>query len=161
MSTRGRKRNHPKLQELSGAYKKDPQRRPKANAAEGVESPPEPSDVILSKKSLIKVWQDTCRILDEMGILSSSDAHLLESYCLVYHEMLVTAKTCLEHGHVQAGKSVESQSANSTVWLKLVREHRSLMAELGLTPTARTKITVPDKKSGVSEVDELLGELGV
>ena len=155
----GRKGHHPKLKEIEGAFRKDPQRR-KAKAVEGLNNPPEPSSIILSKPTLVTVWRHTCEMLDGMGILSSSDSHLIESYAIVYHEMLELSRSVLKDGHVDVGSHGSKQSTESAVWLKLLAQHKSLMAELGLTPTARAKIVVPKTEQQVDEVDALLGDLG-
>ena len=73
---RGRKPRAIEVQEASGAFVKDPQRRPSSIVKADKEAPRMPK-VIKNDKVASEVWDETCEVLRESGILSKTDTHLL------------------------------------------------------------------------------------
>lgn len=135
---RGRKPRAIEVQEASGAFIKDPQRRPKsiiqADSAE-----PEPPELIAGDPIALKVWRETTEILASSKILSRTDTALLTQYVIVYSEWTKAAAYVMEHGH--AGPNGKA-SPESTAFFKLSSEHQKLIAELGLSPSSRARLSV-------------------
>jgi len=81
--TRGR---HPKairVSEASGAFAKNPNRRPTniINADSGLPIAP---DFVSADETALKVWNETTDVLKDCGILSRTDTHLLTAYVTTY-----------------------------------------------------------------------------
>lgn len=128
-----------KVKEENGSFKKDPQRK---NQREPESSKAEP---IMPKhlcKSAKRIWKQTCDILKEMGMLSKTDSHLIEHYCICYAEYLKLYQIVQMEGHISdSGNSV---GPASTAMTRLASEHIKLVNELGLTPASRSKLVLPD-----------------
>ena len=71
-------------------------------------------------------WKRICKVLEDAGILTEADQAVLAQYCMLYAE-LQTEKT-------------EFQAAKHT-------QLRLCQVELGMTPSARSKIIVPKDNS--------------
>lgn len=74
-------------------------------------------------------WQRVVPELAALGVLTRVDRAVLEAHCLAYAEMIITAKT---GGMIKAS---------------LLGQLRILAAELGLTPSARARMTTPKGES--------------
>jgi P27 family predicted phage terminase small subunit len=137
--TRGRKPRAIEVQEASGAFAKDPQRRPK-NVIKADSANPEPPDLIKNDKTALAVWRETTDILAACNILSRTDSALLTSYCIVYSEWTKCAEYIQKHGHrdPETGKT----SPESLAFFKYASEHNKLIGELGLSPSSRARLSV-------------------
>ncbi len=135
---KGRKPRAVEVNEASGRYKKDPQLRPK-NTIKAATGEPVPPDLVAKDPIAIKVWRETVEILAESGILSRSDAHLLTQYVITYSEWCKAAAHVLEHGHDNGSGRA---SAESVAFFKLSTDHQKLLAELGLSPSSRARLSV-------------------
>ena len=143
---RGRKPRAIEVQEASGAFVKDPQRRPHTVIKAAKELPRMPK-VIKNDNIAKEVWEDTCEVLKESGILSKTDTHLLTHYVLTYAEWVKCAEHIQRHGHEdESGKT----SPQSTAYFKLASQHTKLLPELGLSPSSRARLSV----AGVSDDDK-------
>lgn len=135
---KGRKPRATTVSESSGAWKKNPHRRP-TNIIEGESEIPVPPGFVKSDKMAMACWTDTAEILQAIGILSKTDTHLLTRYVITYAEWQRCAQYIQEHGHRdEKGKT----SAESVAFFKLATEHTKLVAELGLTPSSRARLSV-------------------
>lgn len=134
---KGRKPIAIEVQEARGAYRKDPQRRP-SNVIKADEATPEPPAPVKADKRALAVWDETCMILANTGILSRTDQHLLTRYVLVYAEWLKCAEHIQKHGHAdENGKT----SPESVAFFKLAADHAKLLPELGLSPSSRARLS--------------------
>ncbi len=103
--------------------------------------------VIKNDEIAKEVWEDTCEVLKESGILSKTDTHLLTHYVLTYAEWVKCAEHIQRHGHEdESGKT----SPQSTAYFKLASQHTKLLPELGLSPSSRARLSV----AGVSDDDK-------
>ena len=135
---RGRKHRAIEVAEASGTFKRDPARRP-TNIIKADSRNPEPPDVVKNDENALACWMHTCDILSESNILSRTDEHLLAHYVIVYSEWSKCAAHIQEHGHEdERGKS----SAQSVAFFKLSTEHNKLVAELGLSPSSRARLSL-------------------
>lgn len=128
-----------KVKEENGSYVKDPQRRNLREPSSSKEEPVMPRHLCKTAK---KIWKQTCDVLREMGMLSKTDAHLIEHYSICYAEYLKLYEIVQRDGHISdSGNSV---GPASTAMTRLASEHIKLVNELGLTPASRGKLTLPD-----------------
>lgn len=142
---RGRKPRATEVNEANGSYDKNPSRRPQNMIKADVRVPSAPEIVLIDPVAL-GVWTQTVDVLKDCNILSKTDEHLLTTYCVTYAEWLKVAKRIARDGHEDAnGKT----SPDSVAFFKLSAQHSKLMAELGLTPSARTRLatTKPEEKA--------------
>lgn len=134
---RGRKPRAISVQEASGAYRKDPQRRPTSIVKAASDAPVAPS-FISEDPNYLPVWDEVCAILQDQGILSSSDSHLIVEYVVTYVEWVKCAQHIREHGHMNdEGKT----SPQSVAFFKLAAQHAKLLPELGLSPSGRARLS--------------------
>ena len=75
-------------------------------------------------------WDRIVPELDRLGVLTSVDAAVVEGHCLTYGEIVATAK---------AGEPVKAA---------LLAQMRAYAGELGLTPSARSKLIAPKGGDG-------------
>lgn len=156
---RGRKPRAIEVQEASGAFVKDPQRRPSSIVKADKEAPQMPK-VIKNDKVASEVWDETCEVLRESGILSKTDTHLLTHYVLTYAEWVKCAEHIQKHGHEDGtGKT----SPQSTAYFKLATQHTKLLPELGLSPSSRARLSVAgvadEKKEDEEDMMSLIKSL--
>ena len=135
---RGPKPRAIEVQESLGSFKKDPQRRP-TNIIKADSGLPEPPDLIKSDKTALAVWRDTVDILASSNIFSRTDTALLTQYVVTYSAWTRCAEHIMKHGHEdENGKT----SPQSVAFFKLSSEHQKLIAELGLSPSSRARLSV-------------------
>lgn len=139
-----------KVKEENGSYKKDPQRK---NHREPSSSKSEPTMPRHLCKTAKKVWRQTCDILREMGMLSRTDAHLLEHYSITYAEYLKLYEIVQQEGHIHESGSRITPA--STAMSRLASEHIKLVTELGLTPASRGKLSLPDGDDKKKQAESL------
>lgn len=152
---RGRKPLPTATKEAAGSFNVHPGRRnaaePKAKRGYPVKPEHIDADDVASGQ-----WDELCKTLDELGILTTADKSLLALYCQTYSEWM---KLQL---HVQAnGCVLFNDKGNASQSPEAIQVHRyadrllKMMSELGLTPSARSRVKVPEK----SEEDDPFGEL--
>ncbi len=139
-----------KVKEENGSFKKDPQRK---NHREPPSSKSEPKLPRHLCKEAKKIWKQTCSILREMGMLSSTDSHLLEHYSICYAEYIKLYQMVQQEGHIADGGNRISPA--STAMTRLAAEHIKLVNELGLTPASRGKLTLPDGSDKKKQAESL------
>jgi P27 family predicted phage terminase small subunit len=157
---RGRKPLATATKEASGAFRKNPQRR---NASEptvqrGWPAKPETveTDDIASAQ-----WDELCGTLDDMGILTVSDKSLLAMYCQTYAEYIRLHRHIRENGCVLVNvQGNETTSPQASQVHKYADRLIKLMAEMGLTPSSRSRIVAPKKDDDDDPMAELLTRLG-
>ncbi len=135
---RGRKHRAIEVAEASGTYVKDPQLRP-TNIIKATAGVPDVPALVSNCKHATACWHQTCDILQDSGILSSSDANLITRYVLTYVEWVKCAAHIQKNGHSDDnGKT----SPESVAFFKLSAEHNKLVGELGLSPSSRARLSV-------------------
>lgn len=146
---RGRKPNAPEIQEQSGAYKKDPQRRNKQAPVMNYSPPPAPESVEDDDVAKAK-WDHVCKLLADMGVLATADSDLLEAYCITYSRYRYALQRVLDKGNtVTNAKGGVSRNPECVEMHKSMDRMAKLLSEMGLTPAARARV-----KSGNNEDNE-------
>ena len=109
---------------LKGTFRKDrhgdPKKKPKLKT-----QLPETPDWLTS--SALKEWKRICKVLEKAGVLTEADQTVLSQYCLLVSELQ---------------EKLEDFSAVKHTQLRLCQ------IELGLTPSARSRITVEPNDEG-------------
>lgn len=142
--TRGRKPKATAVAEANGSFNKNPSRRP-TNVIKSDSRIPLKPDFVAACEVASATWDQTVDVLKDSGILSRTDTHLLTTYVTCYAEWTKAYKHVAHHGHVdENGKT----SPESMTYHKLSDRHPKLMAELGLSPSSRARLSTasPDKK---------------
>ena len=155
--TRGRKPRAIEVQEASGAFVKDPQRPPQ-HVIKADRAVPEPPKIVQNCNAAMEIWEETVDILQETGILSRTDTHLLTNYCITYAEWLKAAEWVQENGHTTPDGKTAPQSA---AMIKLAAQHKALIPELGLSPSGRARLSVAGGtvKKDRSGIEKMLDQL--
>jgi P27 family predicted phage terminase small subunit len=143
---RGRKPLASAIKEASGAFIKDPQRRNK-NEPKAKRGWPEKPENVKADSIASECWDKVCTTLDELNILTTADVFLLEAYCIDYSQWRWLSEMCSE-GRV-AGLTAGG-SATATPEASQVHKYADRLlkrqAELGLTPSARSRLHTPEEK---------------
>lgn len=121
-------------------------REPKPPA--GVPTPPEH----LSDEAR-RVWFALAPMLDAMGVLTQADAIELEVLCEDYAEWLELKKDIQANGRVQtvttkSGDEFIRQRPQVGMLQDADRRLKGHLAEFGLTPASRSKVTISEKSEG-------------
>ena len=148
---RGRKPRAISVSEASGAFAKNPKRRPTniINADSGLPIAP---DFVTADETALKVWNETTDVLKDCGILSRTDTHLLTAYVTTYAEW----QKCYIHISVHGHKDEDGKtSPESVAMFKLAAAHQKLLAELGLSPSSRARLSVASSSEAKEETTSL------
>lgn len=134
---RGRKALAHEVKEDSGAYAKNPQRRPKKTIKAASERPSVP-DLISSCAVATEIWHETCELLEGMEILSKTDTHLLSQYVFAYAEW----RKCAIHVQNNGVSNDDGRAtAESVALFKFADRVNKLIPELGLSPSSRASLS--------------------
>ena len=131
------------LNVIAGTYDQNPQRRPE-NEPEAPQGWPQIPDGI-DEVAKCKFW-DTCRQLDELGILSPVYADAIEAYATTYSDYRRASEMVAKIGIAIVGKD---QHGNAVVkrnpFMTAKRQCLDAMlkyeAEFGLTPSSKSRIS--------------------
>ena len=157
---RGRPRHNPILMEAEGAYRKNPQNRP-TTLIKVDEGTPGPPLLVQSDELALEIWNEACDKLRDIGLLNKTDSFLIEAFALNLRELYRMAQPVREKGHSQVGDDgLRKADPNVVSYHKLMGTHIKLMNELGLTPSARTRMVGPSKKGDDDGVLKLMERLG-
>ena len=163
MARTGRPKSNPTLLEASGAYEKNPSRRPDESIAiKAIVGRPDPSILVQADELTLSIFNETCDVLDSMSILNTSDRFLIEAYCLNARELFYLSKLIQDNGHGQLKEDGTRVTCPNVVsWHKSMGTHIKLMNELGLTPQARLRMTAPTvENASTDKVTDLMNKLG-
>jgi len=148
---RGRKRMPTATHEASGAYDRNPNRRPVNEPQPTMGAPPIPAKWTKNKRAR-EVWDMVVSWLDDLGISSKADAGLIEHYVSHY----VIAEQAWDD--IQSrGVMIDGARSGDKVKNPAVGIHRSELAacekilpEFGLSPSSRSKVQTigPASKPG-------------
>lgn len=97
---------------------------------------------VLSGQALIE-WRRVTRILHDMGLLTRADTDVVALYCQALAQWKDSTKHVKDEGAVIMTKSgYPIQNPHLSVANRCSRDMQRLQAELGLTPSARTRLIV-------------------
>lgn len=158
-----RNKKNPKLLKAEGTYKREPGKLIESiEASEG--RPPTPPAVSACPIAH-EIWIETLDFMEDLGILTFADEHILVLYCTTYAELIKLTKEVQESGH-----TVVDERGNfkphpvSIAWDRAKASYIKVAGQLGLTPAARAGIPAYKDKGKVekkSASDELMAELGI
>lgn len=133
----GRKRLAEEVKEANGYYKKNPQRRKEAGAKGDGTAPIKPDylNEIASKK-----WDETIAVLDELGVLSSTDADLLTIYCMTWANFRAAQAGVAKHGLTVEGRDGPKRNPEDISSQQMVTALAKMVGELGLSPSGRARL---------------------
>jgi len=143
---KGRKPLATAVKEASGAFIHDPQRRNKTEPKPKLGWPEIPTPV-KSDKIATKYWNEHCKYLDDLGVLAVSDQAVIAELCCalslrdhLYKALQLDGTTLTNTQGNVYGNPAFQQHHNVSLRIK------TLVAELGLTPSSRTRLHTPEKQ---------------
>lgn len=153
---RGRKPQSTASKEASGAFAKNPQRRNRDEPQATRGMPKKPAHVV-DDEVASEQWDELCKTLDDMGIVTMADRSLLALYCSTYSQWHQLQTEVAENGcYVVNDKGNLSQSPQAIQVHRYADRLLRMMAELGLTPSSRSRIKAPKDDKSDSAFSELL-----
>ena len=100
-------------------------------------------------------WVSLVDSLEDMGLLTVADSHLLELYAHTYSGYREAVSKQKEYGQVL----LQDGTAKRNPFMFEVHSHRNellkILIEFGLTPSSRSRIVIPGKQTN-DILDELL-----
>ena len=143
---RGRKPLPTATKEDSGAFVKNPQRRNELEPKAVRGFPSIPSQIEADAVAA-ECWQRLTRTLDELGILTTADAEILEAYCIDYSQWRWLSEYVREGNCREVNdKGSSSTSPEAQQVHKYADRLARRMVELGLTPSARSRLQVAKRE---------------
>ena len=103
-------------------------------------------------------WFRMGKVLQDMGLLSLADRAALAAYCVVYSRWVTAERQVQRLGTIVKSpqKNFPMKSPYLTVADQALEAMRRFMAELGLTPSSRSRIRVPKTPRAADEFDAFL-----
>jgi P27 family predicted phage terminase small subunit len=140
---KGRKPTANAVKEATGAFKVHPERRNSDEPKARLGFPKMPECVAMNEVAARR-WDWVCKVLNDMNLLAVSDQGLIAGYCMDYAQMLALWEV-IKDGNVSMinvqGNAVLRPEANQfhTYADRCLKRE----AELGLTPSSRSRLRVP------------------
>jgi P27 family predicted phage terminase small subunit len=138
---RGRKPTATAIKNAKGSFNRHPERRNHQEPQPKRSAPKQPAS-LKGDKVAQAMWRTTCKLLDDMNVLTVSDVHVIESYCLNESQMVTAQKDLKENGIGEGARLSNAFRA----WSQCMDRRIKLMGELGLTPSARTRLVAVTEK---------------
>jgi P27 family predicted phage terminase small subunit len=156
---RGRKPLSQEAKEASGSFEKHPERRNHAAPRVVYGIPTVPSTIEADPIAKAK-WDHLCLQLHRAGILATIDSDLVESYCVTYSlYRKALASVQAEGATVTKGNGDVMRNPACIELSGCMARMAKLMTELGLTPSARSRIIAAPKDDGPDPFDELMDRM--
>lgn len=156
---RGRKPKPTATKEANGAYRKNPQRRNKAEPSPPSGEPQMPAWI--AEDDIAKsCWDYTVRIVREMRLLSEADAHPIAGYCSDF------AQWFRLRAIVSGGDVARMTGEGDKVRVEAVQVHKyqdrmaKFWAEYGMTPSARSRLIANQAEDTEDPYSELIARMG-
>ena len=121
-------------------------------------------DVVASDEIASAKWEQLCVELEALGIIATCDVDLMEVYCVLFSQYRSALSSVRKTGLVlvtreDMGKSIEvKRNPFETVQNKTIATLAKLMAELGLTPSSRSRLAAAPQEVGDPFLKYLNGE---
>ena len=117
----------------------------------------EPTDLL--DENGLKEWRRLLPILFPAGLATAADRAGLIGYCDLWSRWIELGRRLRSEGTVVTRKGIPAPSRYLGAYLEVFKQLRGCMAEFGLTPASRTRITVnvPEPKSKVDSFREKHG----
>ncbi len=139
----GRKGKPTAVKKLEGTYRED---RDNLNTPEFEPFTTAPSCPTYITGKARTAWQKHSKLLTDAGVLTPSDLHAMEAYCVTYSQWRDAVKELAKtNGMVQwvgkPGEEYQKPSAYITIAKDAQAAMRQWMNELGITPSSRSKVS--------------------
>lgn len=130
------------LKKIQGTYRPD-----RAAPNEPTPEPSAPSCPSWLGREAKREWRRIVPELEKLGLISEVDRAALAAYCSAYGEWHAAEAEIKKHGRTQINMMSGLVSARPEVAMraKALAEMRALLAEFGMTPSSRSRISVPEK----------------
>ncbi len=138
------------LKKLQGTFRADRAARNEVTAPVGAPPKPEKLDQVASSK-----WDELTGLLIERGTLSREDGVALEQFCRFYSQWLKYQRIAELKPVVKTMYGPKVNPATETA-LKLEQRLTALGDRLGLTASARSKVSAPEKPQEVDKTADFL-----
>lgn len=108
-----------------------------------------------------RAWGRVVPVLEKMGVIQLSDELALERLCLSYAEILDCNAIIEQLGYVYEVQTKEGETlikANPAVSMRAdaARRFASMLVEFGMTPSARSRLSVSDGSAPRDPLDDYL-----
>jgi P27 family predicted phage terminase small subunit len=93
-------------------------------------------------------WVALCGILDDMGLLATSDRAIMELYCTTYSEWRAALDMVRKYGmtvFADKAKTILRESPFATIRNAARKACIEMLREMGLSAVSRTRLRVPTK----------------
>lgn len=145
---RGRKRKSDHLKVIAGT---DEPRRMNPDAPSAPEALPIAPGWLTKRGA--EIFDNIVALLDEMGIASSADAQIITLCASRIEEIEITTAMVEDNGRTYetttaSGDTMARSRPEVAQRSEAMRHAQSLLSELGLTPAARSKVSVTKKPEG-------------
>ena len=151
-----RPRTDPAILEASGAYAKNPNRRP-VDMPVYIPGAPEMPPIVAENEQAVWYWNWCCSVLSEAGVLTTACLPLLTIHALDWAQMMWL------FSHVQDGNvSVHTPAGGETTSPEAKQLHAHCnrflkeLSEFGLTPASKSKIIAAGGKKEADPLAEML-----
>lgn len=151
---RGRKPKPTATKEAEGAYVKNPQRRNEQEPVLEV-GRPIPPDCVKEDPVALAKWVEVVGWLEEMRVITKVERDLVGQYAMLYSEVERETVLVRKEGSVVIGAAgAPVRNPRAVVLANLRAQQLKLLVEMGLTPSARSRL-----KAAPKEEDGMLAEL--
>lgn len=151
----GRPPTPTRLKELAGTARKDRVKTGEPQPKKGNRTPPAPGH--LSEKAKTE-WRRVARDLHGLGLLTSIDQTALGAYCETYVTWVEALEKCRTLGMiVKTSNGNMIQNPYLSVASQAEKRLRGWLAEFGMTPSSRTRISV-QAQGEADEYEQFLGQ---
>lgn len=151
-----RPRTDPAILEASGAYAKDPQRRPVDMPKYNPGAPEMPS-IVADNEQAAWYWNWCCTVLSEAGVLTTACMPLLTIHALDWAQLMWLYEQTKDGNVATIGATGGPITSPEAGQLNL-HANRFLkeLSELGLTPASKSKIVAVAGKKEADPLAEML-----
>lgn len=142
MGRRGPAAKPTKLKLLQGTHR--PDRAPANEPAPETQAPSCPSWLHAEAK---REWRRLLPELETLGLVAVVDRAALAAYCQAYATWWRMERDLDEHGETQINSRSGLESARPQVGMRdrALAQMKAFLVEFGLTPAARSRVSVPEK----------------
>jgi len=145
------------VKERNGVFVSHPERRAKSPVV-GKQGRPDKPEIVRDNDVASAKWDELCGLLEHSGIMSRTDGDLIECYCITFAMYRKALLDVNKTGQVLVRKRGDGvaevkRSPFSVELHKYMDRLNKLQAELGLTPSSRSRLSLGD---GEQEVDPMV-----
>lgn len=102
-------------------------------------------------------WWRVVPVLDSLGLLTEADGAVLEAYCNSYGNMVTAQKHINTHGVMyESASGLLKQNPAVQVLYASMLAVRAFASLLGLSPAARSRLSIPNPDPEEDEMDRFL-----